>query len=189
MLILRHNQSGFTLVELLIGIVIVAILVSAGAPSFMIWIQNSQIRTAAESISSGLQLARAEAVRRNANIQFALTGTANVDSTWTVGCATPVADLNLDGVADCPAVIQSRAGSEGTANAMVSANNADVTFNGLGRASNATNNALTINITNPTGGTCQVGNGPMRCLDVRVATGGQVRMCNPAISSSNPQGC
>lgn len=184
-----HNSRGFSLIELLIGVVILAIIVSAGAPNFMSWMQNSQIRTAAESISSGLQLARAEAVRRNANIHFTLNGTANVDSSWTVGCVTTVADLNGDGVADCPAVIQARSGSEGTPNARVASNSASVTFNGLGRSSNSTNNALTINITNEAGGDCLQNNGPMRCLNVMVALGGQIRMCNPAMSSSSPQGC
>lgn len=181
MLIARSVQRGFTLIELMIGVVILAILFSVGAPSFRVWVQNSQIRTAAESISSGLQLARAEAVRRNAIITFELAGTANVDSSWTMGCAASAVG--------CPAVIQSHTGSEGTPNARISANNAEVSFNGLGRASTATGTALIINITNPTGGDCQVANGPMRCMDVRVATGGQIRMCNPAMSSSNPQGC
>lgn len=184
-----NNSNGFSLIELLVGVIILAIIASAGAPNFLAWIQNSQIRTAAESISSGLQLARAEAVRRNANIYFSLNGTANVDSSWRFGCVTPVADLDADGVADCPTIIQSRSGSEGTDNAQVASNSATVTFNGLGRSSNSTNSTLIINITNPTGGECLQNNGEMRCLNVMVALGGQIRMCNPALSGSNPQGC
>jgi len=49
--------------------------------------------------------------------------------------------------------------------------------------------AMTINISNPIGGECQINNGPMRCLNILVATGGQVRMCNPSMPSDNPQGC
>lgn len=184
MLVTKTHQLGFTLIELLVAIAVFAILVSAGAPSFKSWVQNSQIRTAAESISSGLQLARAQAVRRNASVQFSLTGTANVNSTWTVGCVVPVADLDGDGVDDCPAVIQSRSGTEGTTNAVISSTQASIRFFGTGRS----NLPMTININNTTGGDCSPA-GPMRCLRVLVSTGGQVRMCNPALPSSNPQGC
>ncbi|HEU0187716.1 MAG TPA: GspH/FimT family pseudopilin [Gallionellaceae bacterium] len=167
-------QRGFTLIELLIGVVILAILFAAAAPSFRSWIQNAQVRTAADSISSGLQLARAEAVRRNTFVQFSLSGPL---STWSLGCVTPSTT--------CPSVIQSRSGAEGTSNAVVTVDNATVVFNGLGRA----NVVMNVNITNPTGGDCQIASGPTRCLNVIVSTGGQVRMCDPALPSSDPQGC
>lgn len=177
MLTTRNNQRGFSLIELIVGVMLIGILAAVGVPSFMTWTQNAQLRTAAETISNGLQLSRAEAVRRNAPIQFSLTGTSAVDSTWTVGCAASTAT--------CPAIIQARSGVEGTRNAVVNADVAAVSFNGLGRASSA----MTINVTNPTGGNCMAANGPMRCLNVLVSTGGSVRMCNPALPSSNPQGC
>ncbi len=182
MLVAKRNARGFSLIELAVGLAILAFLVAMGAPSFMTWIQNAQLRTAAESISGGLQLARAEAVRRNTNVQFTLPGN---DASWTLGCAVPVGDLNGDGLEDCPAVIQSRTGLEGTKNAVVGADIPTVTFNGLGRASNA----MTVNVTNPTGGGCMAANGPMVCLNIVVATGGQIRMCNPALPNTNPQGC
>ncbi len=184
----RRAHHGVTLVELAIGIAVMAVLLALAAPSFKNWIQSSQIRTAAESIQNGLQLARAEAVRRNANVQFVLSA----GSSWTVGCKTPVADLDGDGVPDCPGTgttpsnIQARTGSEGSSNASVDVT-PTVVFNGLGR----TTPAVTIAITNPTGGACATlgGGGPMRCLNVVVTTGGQIRMCDPARASADPQGC
>lgn len=190
------------MIELMIGVVIIAILFSVGAPSLMTWTQNSQIRTAAESISAGLQLARAEAVRRNAQVRFQFTNNlgascalSTTDNNWVVSLDVPT---NLcdkmptanDATPSAPRIIQKHSGTEGTPNATVSSNNPDITFNGLGRASNATNNSLTINITNQTGGGCASNNGgPMRCLNILVATGGQIRMCNPALPSTDPQGC
>lgn len=186
MLTMRHNQRGFSLVELTVALVVVSILVSMAVPSFMTWVQNNQIRTTSESILAGLQLARAEAVRRNTRVQFTLAGASFQN--WTVGCVTPIGDLNADGVDDCPAVIQSRNSVEGTANAVVAVDNTTITFAGLGRA----NLAMTADITNPTGGGCAAANGPMRCSRILVSTGGQVRMCDPAITISdptNPRGC
>lgn len=181
-------HHGFTLIELAIGMLIIGILLASAAPSFRGWIQNSQIRTAAESIQNGLQLARVEAVRRNASVQFVF-GTG---SGWTVGCTTPV-DLNGNGIedpGDCPATIQSRSGAEGSSNAGVAVTPSGtpaITFNGLGRAPAGN---VTIDVTNSTGGACAP-SGPMRCLRVVTSIGGQVRMCDPALtlSSTYPQGC
>jgi type IV fimbrial biogenesis protein FimT len=55
----RPPQAGFTLVEMMIAIAIFALLVLAALPEFRIWMQNTQIRTAAEGILNGLQFARA----------------------------------------------------------------------------------------------------------------------------------
>src|SRR5690606_20965535 len=102
--------SGVTLIELLIGIAIVSMLLMAGVPMCGSWIQNTQVRTAAESIQNGLQIARSEAVMRNANVRFALTSADGLVA-WNVGCVT-VRD-------SCPATIQTRIAAEGGGNARV----------------------------------------------------------------------
>ena len=197
-------QRGSTLIELTIGVAIVAILLSLGIPGFSAWIQNTQIRTAAESVQNGLQLARAEAVRRNTDVQLAQTG-----ANWTVGCATATAD--------CPATIQTRSGAEGSANAVVTSSEVvssgvtagtavftgTVIFNGLGRVNStslgAGNNAsfhvaniqdnCVACVAGSTWSDCPATHGQMRCLRVVVSTGGQIRMCDPALAASTPQGC
>ena len=187
-----------SLIETMIGLVIASLLLAVGIPSFSTFMQNSHIRNAAESMQNGLSLARTEAVRRNTNVRFTL-GEA---SSWTVGCVTAVDDLDEDGVVDCPATIQTRAAAEGSSHAVVSlsevvastntaaaspAITSDISFNGLGkvRALPAGNNAV-INISNPVGGTCAATGGTMRCLRVVVSAAGQVRMCDPKLSASNP---
>lgn len=187
MLNVRHNLRGFTLTELMVAMVIAGFLTAAGVPSFMTWIQNRQLSAAAGSLSAGLQLARAEAVRRNTAVQFTLTGTNNVPSDWTVGCVTPVGDLDLDGKPDCPATIEKGTGTEGTPNAVVNADVANVAFNGLGRLPPGNN--MTINVTNTKGGACAPA-GPMRCLNITVASGGEIRMCDPTrLRINDPRGC
>ena len=171
-------HHGFSLIELAVGMVIISILLASAAPSFQNWIQSTQIRTAAEAMLNGLQLARTEAVRLNTPVQFALlTG-----SGWRVGCVTPTAT--------CPATIQSRSSTEGSANAAVTADQATIAFSGLGRVTPLPAGNVNINITNPGGGACAP-SGPMRCMRVVISTGGQIRMCDPALtfSSTYPQGC
>lgn len=166
MLMYQRAQRGFSLPELMIGIVIFAILISMALPSFTAWIQKSQIRTAAETIQNGLALARGEALRRNAQVSFTMAGP---DSGWTVDAVNPAES------------IQSRLGSEGTLNARVSvvggALPVSVVFDGLGRATNLAA-PLQIHVDNPTGGACGTGLTDMRCLDIQVAVGGTIRMCD-----------
>ena len=49
-----HLQRGMTMIELMVGIAIVALLLALTAPSFSSWIQSTQIRTAAETLQNGL---------------------------------------------------------------------------------------------------------------------------------------
>lgn len=193
----RNGASGFTLIELAIGMAVLAILVMVGLPNLTAWIQNTQIRTAAEGIQSGLQLARSEALRRNTSVRFqlvnSLTGSCALSTTGTnhvVSLADPTGACNST-PSDAGPILQVRAGTEGSPNAAVSASASSMTFNGLGRPL-PSGSTLTINITNPTGGACKTaaGSEPMRCLRVTVSTGGQVRMCDPAVDdNTDPRFC
>jgi type IV fimbrial biogenesis protein FimT len=73
--------GGFSLVELMVTLSILAVLLSAGIPAMIDWVANSRIRSSSESLLAGLQLARAEAIRRNANVRFLLIGTSGA---WQV---------------------------------------------------------------------------------------------------------
>jgi len=74
--------SGFTLIELMIGLAIAAILLVLAMPGYSTWIADSQIRNAAESIASGLRYAQAEAIRQNSTVQFTLDPTSGTGG-WT----------------------------------------------------------------------------------------------------------
>lgn len=187
-------QSGITLIEVMIGLVILGILLAAGLPSFSQWIQSSQIRTSADALQNGLTLARTEAVRRNTNVRFQLVSTttaacalSDTGSSWVVSLDDPTGACDSaasDTVA--PRIVQIRASGEGAPNAVINGGGVStITFNGTGQASVA----ATLNVTNPTGGTCAAVGGQMRCLRVTVSTGGQVRMCDPARAADDPQGC
>ena len=187
-------QQGITLIETLVGMAIVVLVVAMGMPSFSTYLQNTQIRNAAESIQNGLSLARAEAARRNTVVQFVLGS----GSSWTVGCAT----VSADGTS-CPASIQARSSSEGSSNAtvttsqVVASTNALATtaaftttlsFNGFGKANTLPpgNNAL-FDISNTSGGgSCAAAGGSRRCLRVVVTAAGQIRMCDPKLTLTNP---
>jgi type IV fimbrial biogenesis protein FimT len=195
----RWASRGFTLVELMVGIAVLAILMMVATPNFGVWMQNSQIRTAAEAIQNGVHLARAEAVRRNTPVIFQMT--TSLDNScalstggrnWVVSLDSAVGACGAAPSADlaapvAPRVIQARAGTDGSRNAVIAADQSSITFNGLGRVTPAGN--ININISNPTGGTCAALGGPMRCMRVVVGAAGQVRLCDPRFASTDPQGC
>jgi type IV fimbrial biogenesis protein FimT len=196
------------MIELLITVAIVGVLAAIAAPALSSWVQNAQIRTTADAIQNGLQLARGEAVRRNSDVRFQLTTTTDnscalstTNSNWVVStvsgvgsgdptgaCATPPSDANA------PYIIQVRPSAEGSGSSVDSAGQSLICFNGLGKQStNAACNppgTVTISVKNPTGGACLEAGGPMKCMNVVVSSAGQIRMCDRSLSqATNPQGC
>jgi type IV fimbrial biogenesis protein FimT len=178
---IQSKNSGFTLIEVIIVVSILVILASFGIPSYQQMMQNSMIRTASDSILTGLQIARAEAVKRNANVQFNFRG-SNI-SDWTV-CLSPAV------AGDCPTTddattIQSRSNSEGSsANITVNASDAGpYVFNGYGVMISPAA-ALTIDI----GNSALSGS---RDLRVVVGAGGSAKSCDPALdpSGTDPRKC
>lgn len=63
----RHTQAqvGFTLIELMIVLAIVAVLVVMGTPSLRQYIMNQQLATRANALAVSFNFARGEAVSRN----------------------------------------------------------------------------------------------------------------------------
>ncbi len=68
----RAALRGMTLIELMIGLTIAAILLLLAAPAYRDFIANTNVRNAAENTLAGLRQANAEAVKRNAPVQFSL---------------------------------------------------------------------------------------------------------------------
>ena len=196
----RTVQRGFTLVELMIGIALLAIVLAIGGPSFATWVQNTQIRNMSEALKDGLQLARGEAVRRNARVRFQLVNAvtnscalSTSGTNWVVSMDDAVGACASTNMADAaapsaPRIVQVRSASDGSVNAAVAADQSSIEFNGLGRVATAPGANIAINVTNPAGGACAASSGPMRCLRIVVTPGGQIRMCDPR-TGFGAEGC
>ena len=168
------KSTGFTLIELMIAITVLAILLYVALPNFAVWIQNTQIRTAGEAILNAMQLARAEAIRRNVNIEMRM----DVSSGWTAR------------VAGTGEVIQSRLAGEGTAAALVTITPVGaktVTFNSFG--SIGTNADGTATVTEIKIDSPAISAADSRELCILVRAGGNVRMCDPQVAVTDTRSC
>jgi type IV fimbrial biogenesis protein FimT len=89
----RPPTSGLTLVELMFGIALLALLLALAVPSFQAQIAGSQLTSASEALMGSLMQARAQAIRlgrrvtvcRSVNLQQCDTDTSRG---WEVGWLT-----------------------------------------------------------------------------------------------------
>ncbi|MGE6327528.1 pilus assembly FimT family protein [Psychrobacter pacificensis] len=65
---LRTANSGFTLIELMVTIAVLAIIVSIAAPSISTQLANQRVKSTASIIESALKEAKAESIIRRQNI-------------------------------------------------------------------------------------------------------------------------
>ncbi|MFA0810498.1 GspH/FimT family pseudopilin [Microbulbifer epialgicus] len=69
-----EGMQGFTLIELMVVITVLGIVVAIGVPSFSTLIDNNRMSTMTNDLSSTLQYARSEAVRRGSKVQVSAIG-------------------------------------------------------------------------------------------------------------------
>lgn len=96
-----HPQRGFTVVELMIGLLVAAILLAVGVPSFQTMIRNNRLATATNLFVTDLTLARSEAIKRARNA-FVTAGAPAAGNEFGAGWTVWV-DEDDDGTMDTAA--------------------------------------------------------------------------------------
>jgi type IV fimbrial biogenesis protein FimT len=132
-------QRGMTLVELMIGVLILSIVLAKGLPTLLDYINNDRIRSAAEEFRSGLGSARTEAIRRNTTVNFVPAATG-----WSV--VLPGANGDPD------QVLMAREAKSSEAGLSAVPSLASVPFSGNGRL--AVPGGFSVDIA-PSAGVCQ----------------------------------
>lgn len=151
---MRHliGQRGMTLVELMVGLAIAAILMMAAAPSFQDYLANSRLRENGNAVYLQTLLAQSEAIKRNTTVRVTIDG-ATIE----------VSDRNDP---DNPVVLKTVELTHG-----VTADDATIDFGGEGRPLNF--DAASLNLST-SGLSCST---EIRCPGLRVDGGGAIRLC------------
>ena len=171
-----RQTAGFTAVELLVTVAIVAILVAVGTPSLNTFVMNTRTRTLGESMTNAMAIARADAVRLNTRVAWNFDG-----KDWTVNRVDTGEQLHAGTGRES---LQS-----GLELDVTPVGSTTVTYDSFGRrmGQNADGSdpitQLDIRATRtPAAGTYL----PLR---VQALAGGLSRLCDPAAASTSPKAC
>lgn len=196
---------GFTLVEVLVTLTILGVLLMATVPSVAEWMRNTEVRAAAESLTTGVQKARAAAVQRNEPVYFSLVSTASdnpgvlnancalssTSASWVVSLASPAGQCDVDpSDTTAPQILDKHAHGESSPRVVAQVKNAgcaanattqQVRFDTLGKPKATPAPIACIELTHS--------GGSVTTLQVRIGTDGSVRSCVPGATGSDPRAC
>lgn len=171
------RMRGFSLLELLVVMSILAIVAAAATPTLRAALANARIKTLGESWRNGLDLARSSAIRLNTRVEFVIT-----PGGWQVN--------RVDSSND---ILHQATGREGNEHVTltVTPQGADrLTFDAFGRALADNPNSdseplqrLDVTVPNNTG---LSGLRPMR---IQLIGAGVARLCDPAKDSGSVGAC
>ncbi|MFO1412490.1 MAG: GspH/FimT family pseudopilin [Burkholderiales bacterium] len=68
----RRPPAGFTLIELMVALAIAVMLLVLAAPAYVRWLADAEVQSGAASVVAGIRGAQAEAVKRNAMVEFVI---------------------------------------------------------------------------------------------------------------------
>lgn len=158
-------QAGVTLIELLVALVVLAVFVTIGIPSFNSVFERNRITGAAQALYADLQFARAEAIKRNTEVYVKFD-----DAAWCYG-------IDDASAATCSCGTNTGCTVNGQQYIVTSDR-----FPGVSLSQNYTNDWIRFDPTRgtswPLGGTVEVSDGGTKKVEVVTTFVGRVKLCS-----------
>lgn len=192
-------SRGYSLLEVAVTLVVLSLVLTAILPSASDWMQNLRLRGVAESLKTGLDRARMEALKSNRAISFWLVddpkskvpgadcALSGGGLSWVVSVDDPTGACNAErSTTDAPRLAYRSEASLDGAQVTVEAVDAEdkaatqVTFNALGQVQGVSMISQ-INVTRTGGGG--------RALRIVIEPGGSIRTCDPKVDADDPRAC
>ncbi|MDO4769232.1 MAG: GspH/FimT family pseudopilin [Brachymonas sp.] len=175
---MKHEKSkGFTLIELMVVLVIVAILAMIAIPNFRDFLRNSALVSSANQLVASIESSKGEALKRNKRVLIVPLG-AGWGSGWRAfidednDAAFGAGDMELHTSAALPDYLSVSASSNSTA----SASSPYLMFDGSGFPRDASTGAFAANTISISRNDLPAGSGVRR---VMIGATGRVRSCRP----------
>jgi type IV fimbrial biogenesis protein FimT len=198
-----RQQRGFTLIEMMVGLAILAILMAIAVPNMTSWMTTTKAVSAAEFYVDGLKQARAEAVKRNAVTRLVLARNARSGQfDWQIDLcvptslapcgagagtwSTPTATNGNANAADFKSIVRTAENLPGTGQMTLTtspANASTVYFTPLGWVDTNVATRLTRIALAP------VVADAFPASAVVVTLAGVVTKCNPSVASTDSRSC
>lgn len=84
------KQQGFTLIEVMVVVAVIATLAAIAAPSFAPLMERWRVRGAAEDLQASIHYARSEAIKRGGNVTIGAADGSSWANGWAVSSGTDV---------------------------------------------------------------------------------------------------
>ncbi len=78
----NRGESGFSLIELAVVLLLIGIIVLVGMPALQDWLERYRVRTAAQTLAADMQLQRMRAVSRNRRFTVAFDAANGTYTLW-----------------------------------------------------------------------------------------------------------
>lgn len=178
------GRRGFTLIEVMVVVAIIAILLSVAAPSLVAFQRNSELRSTASGFLAAVQAARVEAMKRGVDTYMIPASGGNWANGWivfadtdldqTLNPATDTIIMQTGAIASRTAVVTGQANASAFAGGSVGY---FIRFNGGGFSMNTDNTfrsgAIEFSVT-----------GSTETRRVVLNNVGRARLCDPAKDTS-----
>ena len=169
----NRNKNGFTIIEILISIIVLSIITLIAIPSMSNFVANQKIRSTAIELMGALKLAQTEALKRNGPVTLSINGNG-----WT----TTYKNMN-----NVVSTIDKRINLTSNNNVSIAYPYSTITYSGDGLIT-PYGRVQTISFTR-SNSLCVANGGEARCLNLKIGSGGRLKLCDPSVSSSNISAC